>query len=138
MNNQKKQITFPVIVFTENDKNMYGLNYPFLMGDERFLDKAFKNTQIIDSEGIIYFIDSVIKDSNVLFWQSIKLMGRIVKFKPIYKLEPEKISLEDFKFRVKKNIHKNNRDLESKGGKGFISNLIDESTSFAEVIEIIM
>src|SRR6218665_81447 len=98
----------PIIIFTENDKRMASIkkliwNIELLKKRDEWTD----NIQAIDLEGNLFFIQKLEQDSGVLFWESIKNLGGIVKVKPIFDKESQLMSLDDLKLRIKNHVNAN-------------------------------
>jgi len=127
---------FPIIVFEKDDKIMYALDYPFLMGDKRFIDVGFKKVTMIDSHGNVFNVDGVLQDSGLLLWQSIKLAGLIVKLKPIIKGDVGKIRLETLKERVMRHVKSNSANWSSIDAPNRIERRVEKAKNFEELIRI--
>ncbi len=128
---------YPVISFTKNDKKIWSMDS--LIADKRVLktrDDWNSNIQIIDSEGQLYFIKSLEQDSSVLFWESIKSVGLMVKVKPIFEKESEEITLENLKIRVKNHVRKNKNFWSAVDDGRGLDTIIDDTTTFEELITI--
>ena len=70
-------LKFPVLSITKNKEGkcifMLLLDYPYLIADIRYLDKAYKkNITLIDSKGYVYKVNGIRKVSGIKFWESIK------------------------------------------------------------------
>ena len=74
------------------------------------------NFQVIDSNGQLYFIKNLEQEDGLLLWESIKIIGFMVKVKPVFLQEPSQIRLEELKSRISNHVEKN---------KGFWSPLND-------------
>lgn len=129
----------PIFLFTENDKKMVAMNT--LIADKRLLStKSDWNTniQIVDSDGQLYFIKNLEQDSGLLFLESIKNVGLMVKVKPIFFQEPTQISLDNLKNRIKIHVTKNIRFWSALNDGRGLNKMIDDTNSFEELIKIFM
>ncbi len=135
-------IKFPVLLFEKNDSKMFGLNYKYLMGDIRFFNKktgdysAFKNVEIIDSSGKLYFIKEVKKISGIKLWNSLKMMGLMIRLEPVMHKKTEFVSLEEAKIRIMQHVEKHSKiwlNLDTTNG---IQKMIDNAKTHKELILI--
>lgn len=92
-------IVFPAIVIGSNSIDK--INYRYLVADKRYLSTAFKNVKIVDHEGKLFDVIRVENDGGLDLFYSIKLIGHIVRVKPILRGQVKKIDVES----LKKNIN---------------------------------
>jgi len=139
---QNNDIKFPVLLFEKNDSKMFGLNYKYLMGDIRFFNKktgdysAFKNIEIIDSSGKLFFIKEVKKVNGIKLWDSLKMMGLMIRLEPIMNNKAELISLEEVKKRIMRYVKKHSKawlELDTISG---IQKMVDNAKTHKELILI--
>jgi hypothetical protein len=100
---------FPIIAFTRKDEKMWSMNNKFFIADKRKLQKkniCNSNIQVVDSDGQLYYIKFLEQDGNLLFIESIKKLGLMVKVKPTFEKNSENIILEDLKIRIKRHTEK--------------------------------
>ena len=88
---QSIEINFPALVVSESSIDK--INYRYLVGDKRDISEAYKNVLIIDSLGNCFETERVEKNGGLSLFYSIKLVGLIVRIKPILKKLVYRISL---------------------------------------------
>ncbi|MDR6564657.1 MULTISPECIES: hypothetical protein [unclassified Arcicella] len=124
-------------MFTDKDKKMVSMNT--FIADKRLLKTKSEwnsNIQIVDSEGHLYFIKSLQQDSSLLFWESIKNVGLMVKVKAVFLEEPNQINFEDLKNRIKAHIAKNKSFWSSLDDGRGLNKMIDDTNNFEELIKM--
>ena len=114
---------------------MGSYDLPYLMCDKRLLKNSiFKDAEIVDTLGVLHFFEDIEPISGILIGQSIKRIGLMVKIQPIIKKNPENITLDVLKERIKKNVVKNKQQWSGlNDGRGVVT-MIDETQSFEELI----
>jgi hypothetical protein len=87
------EIKFPALVISKSfiDK----INYRYLVCDKRFISVGFKNVLIIDVLGNCFDTERVVQNGGLSLLYSIKLVGIIVRIKPVLKKPVYTIPLRD-------------------------------------------
>lgn len=129
-------LVFPIILFEKNDSKMFSLNYKFLMGDIRHKGIGFKKVDIIDSTGRLIHVKDVEQVSGLKLWESIKLVGLIVKLNPIVEGEVSYITLNELKNRVLQHLSRHVSDWSYLGPPSEIEQSVERASSFKDLIMV--
>jgi hypothetical protein len=98
---------FPIITFHSDQGGLLSLNYKHLMGCKKLVSTAFKDIKIVDALGFEYLISGVNISGGVDIWNSLRYGCKMVKYEPILKNQPKKISLSQLKLDINDQIKLN-------------------------------
>lgn len=94
----KEKINFPALVIGKSKIDK--VNYSYLVADKRYVSIAFKDVLIVDVQGNCFDTEKVVQDGGFDFFYSIRLIGCIVRVKPILKQPVYKINIQELKNRM--------------------------------------
>ncbi len=139
---QDKEMKFPIIFFEKNDSKMFSLDYKYFVGDIRFYNKeskeysAFRNIEVIDSNGNLFYIKKMKKISGITLWDSIIKVGLMIKLAPILEKPTSTCTLKDLKTRVLSYIENHPKRYIAIDTNEGLKGMINEAKTFRELILI--
>lgn len=125
---------FPALVI--GAKSVDKINYRYLVADKRYLSTAFRNVRIVDYDGKIFDVEKVQQDGGVDLFYSVKLVGYIVKVKPILQKPVEEIDLNNLKAMLIKIVKENPRQFSALLDSPILIREIESKTSISQIIDI--
>lgn len=131
------KLKLPIIIFTKNDKKIGSMDK--LIADLTRISAKNEwnsNIEVVDSNGNLFFVKTFKQSSNILFWQSIKNLGKMVEITPVFEKESTVINLENLKLRIKNHLDKNNSFWSNlDDGSGF-NNMVNSCNTFEKLIKM--
>ena len=128
------KIRFPALVISKNSIDK--LNYRYLVGDKRYIGTGFRNVLFIDSDGNCFDTETVVQDGGIDFLYSIKLVGLMVRVKPILNQPVYPIDLQNLKEKLASIVvHHPKRFSDLMDSRSLIRE-INQSKSMKELFDI--
>ena len=128
------KIHFPALVISKNSIDK--LNYRYLVGDKRYIGTGFRNVLFVDADGNCFDTKTVVQDGRIDFWYSLKLVGLIVRLKPILKQPVYPIDLQNLKEKLTSVVAQHPKRFSDMMDSKSLINEINQSKSMKELFDI--
>jgi hypothetical protein len=125
----------PILIFKKNDKNIYAIDSMFGIvskGGESF----YKNTTIIDSEGNLFEVIKIEVQGRASLKHCIMYFQKLLELKLTFSSNKKTIGLTELKNMIISKISKNPKKWLSMGTVEGISEHVNKSKSFSELISM--
>ena len=129
-----KEICFPALVIS--DSKIDRINYRYLVCDKRYINLGYKNVLIIDSEGYCFDVQRVVQSGGISLWYSLKLIGLLVRVKPVLKKQIFVIPLTDFRDRLIEIVKRHPRNFSSLDTAEPLIERLKRSPTYLDIINI--
>jgi hypothetical protein len=128
------KINFPALVIGESSIDK--INYRYLVGDKRYMSKGYKNVLIVDILGNCFDTERVVQSGGLSLFYSIKLIGVIVRIKPVLKKPVYTILINDLRNKLIAIIEKSPKKFSALSDSHTLINEIKKCNTCADIINL--
>jgi hypothetical protein len=132
----RKSLIPPIIYIDEKKSEIDVRKENFLFCSAGIEDKAYKETVIVDSQGVSFKIKSVVPVGAIKFWTSIKYFSPVKEVLPEIEENMKKLSVQEFKDLIAQTISRNPRAWSSLDTIENIKAEIDNCQTYVQVMAI--